>query len=206
MRVVSVVPAKQHLYCVSFDDGQLREIDKTVWEYSALTVGSELSESERDALFDRSCAFRAREKALYYLSGRDYGSGELRQKLCRAGIDRFLAEETVQRLCECGLINDARYASILARDMQERKLYPNRRIRMVLQEKGFSRDIVDAALAELPDTEVEQALALLRKKRYTPAADVKQREKAFGMLSRYGFSYRVSARAWSCLEQEEEEE
>ncbi|MBE6762750.1 MAG: regulatory protein RecX [Ruminococcaceae bacterium] len=205
MLVVSVKPAKQHLYTISFDDGQQGEIDKTVWEYSALVVGDNLSDEQWQTLCERSLSHRAREKALYYLSGRDYGSGELVQKLFRAGIDRPLAQETVSRLCECGLIDDARYASMLARDMQERKLYPKRRVAMALQEKGFSREVIAAAVEELDDTEEEQALAMLRKKRYTACADAKQREKALGMLARYGFSYTVSARAWSRLEQEDEE-
>ena len=100
-----------------------------------------------------------------YLSNRDYGSSELIQKLCLAGIERTLAQETVYRLCESGLINDERYAMMMARDMQERKLYPKRRIAMALREKGFSSEIISLAVDALPDEEEEQALALLQKKR-----------------------------------------
>ncbi len=201
MQIVSVEAAKQHLYIISFEDGQHGEIDKTVWEHSGLSVGSELSDSEWESLCTRSGVYRAREKALYYLSSRDYGSGELVQKLCRAGIDRSLAEQTIERLCDSGLIDDTRYATMLARDLQARKLYPKRRVAMALREKGFSSDLIAQVVEELPDEEEEQALELLRKKRYNGSCDAKQREKALGMLARYGFSYAVSARALKRLEE-----
>lgn len=202
MRVVSVESAKQHLYTVTFENGENGEIDKTIWEHSGLTVGSEFGDEQWEALCVRSRTYRAHEKALYYLTSRDYGSGELIQKLCRAGIERTLAQETVGRLCDSGLIDDARYATRLARDLQERKLYPKRRVMMALREKGFSSELIAQIAEELPDEEEEQALELLRKKRYSALMDAKQREKALAMLARYGFSYAVASRALKRLEYE----
>ena len=203
MRIDKVTPAGQHLYDISFDDGGHGEIDKTVWEHSGLSVGTELPEEEWERLLIRSATHRAREKALYYLSNRDYGSGELIRKLCLVGIDRTLAEETVSRLCESGLINDERYAVMMARDLQERKLYPKRRIAMALREKGFSSEIVSLAVESLSDVEEEQAIALLHKKRIYTIEDPKHRDKVLGMLARYGFSYAVSSRALSRLNDQE---
>ncbi len=203
MRVVSAESAKQHLFRITFDDGQCGEIDKTIWEHSGFAIGAELSDAQWDALCVRSCEYRAREKALYYLSLRDYGSGELIEKLRRAGIDRALAQEVVSRLCESGLIDDARYATMLARDLQQRKLYPKRRIVMALREKGFSSEVISQAVEDLPDEEEQQALELLRKKGYCVIRDAKHREKALGMLARYGFSYSVSVKALSRLQDEE---
>ncbi len=199
MRIDKITPARQHLYDIWFDDGQHGEIDKTVWEHSGLSVGTALTDEEWDCLCEKSLSYRAREKALYYLSNRDYGSGELVQKLCRAGVDRVLAQETVLRLCESGLINDERYAQMIARDLQERKLYPKRRIAMALREKGFSSDIIALAVDALPDEEEAQVLALLQKKRIGKIEDPKQRDKILGMLARYGFSYAVSSRVLSRL-------
>ena len=120
----------------------------------------------------------------------------------KVGFARDLAEKTVKRLRDSGLINDARYAAMLAADMQERKLYPKRRIAMALREKGFSSQDIEDALCNLPDAEEQQALDLLRKKRYKKTSDPAMREKAFGMLGRYGFSYAVSRRAWDLLEED----
>lgn len=202
MRIRSVKPAKQHLYIVELDDGQCTEIDKTVWEHSGFCVEDELSDVQFASLQEHSISYRAREKALYYLSSRDYGSVELIRKLCRAGVDKSVAEETVFRLCDSGLINDERYAVMLARDMQERKLYPKRRVAMALREKGFSADVIAQAVEALADEEEEQALALLQKKRICYTEDPKQREKTLAMLARYGFSYAVSIRALARLNEE----
>ncbi len=205
MTIISAKPAKNHVYELVFDDGQNGSVDKTVWEHSGYAVSSVLTPEEWETLCCRSQTHRAREKALYYLSHRDYGSGELIRKLCQSGIERTLATETVQRLAESGLIDDNRYAKLLARDLQSRKLYPKRRIALALKEKGFSSDVIQSAVESLADEEEQQALELLRKKRYNIGGDPSARNKALAMLSRYGYSYSVSRRAIERLEQEDDE-
>ncbi len=205
MRVKAVDSGKLHLYHIMMDDGTCGDIDRTVWDHSGFSLDSELGDEQWEQLCAYSCEYRAREKALYYLSLRDYGSAELVSKLVRAGIERALAEQTVARLCDSGLINDARYAAMLAHNYVERKLYPKRRVAMVLREKGFSSEIVAQVIEELPDEDEQQALELLRKKRYNGHCDSRTREKALGMLARYGFSYATSDRALRRLEAEDDE-
>ncbi len=202
MVITAVVPKRQHLVCIELDDGQCADIDKTIWEHSGLQVGSALSDEEWIALGERSAVHRAREKALYYLSLRDYGAGELVQKLRQVGIAKELAAQTVARLQESGLIDDERYAAMLARDMSARKLYPPRRIAMALKEKGFDADTVAAALEQLDVQEEQQALELLRKKGYNGTDDAVKRQKALGTLARFGFSYAIAKRALALLEEE----
>ncbi len=201
MRILAVEAAKQHLFRVSVEDGEAM-IDKTIWGHSGWQIGDELSDAEWAALSESSEAHRAREKALYYLSLRDYGSGELTNKLCQAGIARDRATATVERLVQSGLIDDKRYALMLARDLTARKLYPKRRVAMALREKGFDSDTIVEILSKLPEEEEQQALELLRKKRYNGASDRKQREKTMAMLARYGFSYAASQRAMALREEE----
>jgi len=198
--ILSVTSAKLHLYEIVFDDGTVGSVDKTVWEHSGYSIGDSMDPHEWDALCELSDTHRAREKALYYLSLRDYGSGELVQKLCRAGIARELASDTVKRLAQSGLIDDERYAAALARDMSSRKLYPKRRIAASLKEKGFSSDVIENALCELPEEETQQALELLIKKGYNGKSEGVPRDKLLAKLARYGFSYSVSRRALELLE------
>ncbi len=205
MTVLSVKPAKLHLYDIMLDDGQSGSIDKTVWEHSGFAVGTTLDDVQWETLLEQSAAYRAREKALYYLSLRDYGSGELETKLCRAGIDRELARRTVSRLTESGLIDDTRYATMLARDMSERKLYPKRRIAMALREKGFTPAAVVEALLQIDDKEEQQALELLKKKRYNGLHEPAGKQKALAMLARYGFSFSAAKRAIERYTNEDDE-
>ncbi len=203
MKVTAATPARQHLMNVELDDGQSGAIDKTVWEHSGLTVGSSLTEEEWATLCECSAVHRAREKALYYLSLRDYGSGELVSKLRQGGIDKELAVATVARLVDSGLIDDVRYATMLARDMSARKLYPTRRIRMALREKGFDADTIDEAVAQLDAQEEQQALEFLRKKGYNGADDPAKREKVLAQMARYGFSYAAAKRAMALFDEED---
>ena len=202
MRITAATPKRQHLVRIDLDDGQSGDIDKTVWEHSGLSVGQVLDDEEWVALTECSAVHRAREKALYYLSLRDYGAGELVQKLRQGGIDKDLAAQTVARLQESGLINDERYAAMLARDMSARKLYPPRRIAMALKEKGFDAETVAQAIEQLDVEEEQQALELLRKKGYNGTDDAAKRQKALGMLARFGFSYATAKRALTLLEEE----
>ncbi len=202
MRVISVQPKKGHLALVTFDDETVGEIDTTVWERSGYAQGSDIGAGEWEALTYESERFRAKSRALYYLSARDYGCGEMAEKLVRAGFGREIAQSTAEELAAGGLIDDGAYARRLAADMASRKFYPNRRIAIALSEKGFSGQTVRLAVDGLPDNETDRALELLRKKRYNNLSDAAVRQKALGMLSRYGFSYSDAKAAAEALAEE----
>jgi len=137
---------------------------------------------------------------------RDYGKREMVTKLTCVGFGREYAEQAADRLCESGLIDDFRYAAMLARDMSVRKLYSKRRIAMALKEKGFENEAIDEAILQIPAEDVQQALELLRKKRYNKMTVPTSRDKLLAMLARYGFSYNTSRHALELYEEEIETE
>ena len=204
MIVVSASATKKHLYDIELDDGTCGQIDKTVWDHSTLKKGSSITDEEWERLCRSSRYHRAYDRALYYLSLRDYGKMEMTNKLVRADFERTVAEQVSEQLCENGLIDDWRYAAMLARDMSERKLYSKRRIAMALKEKGFESDVIDEAVSQIPAEDVQQALELLRKKRYNKMTVSTSRDKLLAMLARYGFSYSASRQALELYEAESE--
>ncbi len=206
MIVLSVTAAKKHMYDIAFDDGTSGQIDKTVWEHGGLQIDSSITEEEWEQLCRQSQAHRAYERALYYLSLRDYGKREMVTKLMHADFERVFAEEAANRLCESGLIDDYRYAAMLARDMSARKLYSKRRVAMALKEKGFESDVIDEAILQIPAEDIQQALELLQKKRYNKMTVSTSRDKLLAMLARHGFSYSTSRRALELYEEEHEYE
>lgn len=206
MTIISVTSAKLHLFDIVFDDGTNGSIDKTVWKDSGYIEGDSLEQEDWDALCVTSDVHRAKEKALYYLSLREYGTGELVQKLCRAGIARELARETVERLASYGIVDDERCAAILARSLCTRKHYPRRRIAATLKEKGFSSETIENALCELPEEDTQQALELLIKKGYNGKSDLAARDKMLAKLARYGFSYSTAKKAMALYEEQCEDE
>lgn len=122
------------------------------------------------ALKKESKTRRAWDKALYLLSLRDYARAQLQRKLEReAGSE--LARETVERLERAGLLNDGAYARRLARDMVERRHFSRRRTLQELTARGLDRETAEEAVEELEPDDAEQALELLRKKRYNELSD-----------------------------------
>ncbi|MBR3289975.1 MAG: regulatory protein RecX [Clostridia bacterium] len=186
LTIVSVTPKRGRQYTLALSDGSKVPVDKATFDQSPYRADSALTTDELSALLSLSAENRAREKALWLLSHRDYSRRELAQKL-RDGGDRETADKTAARMEEIGLVNDRRYAEKWARELCFVKHYPARRAVMKLLEKGVPREVAEAAIAEIEPDDVTSALAFLHKKCYTADQDEKARQKIYGALLRYGF-------------------
>jgi len=166
------------------------------------TVGSELSENALETLLAASQTRRAREYALYLLSVRDYGEKELCRKLREKGYTEEAAE-TAARMSELGLVNDEVYARRLARDCRLRKLYARRRTVQEITAHGILRETAQYAVEYVDEAEnlndLQQALALLEKKRYTIPVTLAERQRGTALLMRYGYDGSTVREAWRIL-------
>ncbi len=165
--------------------------DATLFQYH-LKEGTAIT---ADALFEvqsLSDTRKAKEKALGYLSMRDYASGELRQKLAQK-FDPDTANTTVQSLIELDLIDDARFARHRAWYLanQNNSL---REIRQKLAEKGVARDLIDDALDTL-DTSQEDACYAVIAKQYLRKLAQGDTQKVLAALARRGFPYGIAKAA-----------
>ncbi|MBR2338564.1 MAG: regulatory protein RecX [Clostridia bacterium] len=208
MRIVEVRPRRKHYVAVLTDDGGEMLVDKRTWEESPYGVGSSLSVEQLEDLYQRSERDRAREKAVFLLSRRDYSRHELEQKLCREG-GRFQADrreyaaEAAARMEELGYVNDEAYAQRLARQYQCERLYPRRRAVEKLCEKGVDRATAQQAVAQLDCEDAQLALEFLHKKRYNIPQSDEEAQKLMAALSRYGFAYEDIRRAIYAWQEEE---
>lgn len=188
MRIDDVQRRRGSLVQLVLDGEPAALIDRKTFEESPYEVGSSLSEEQWVALKKESKTRRAWDKALYLLSLRDYARAQLQRKLEReAGSE--LARETVERLERAGLLNDGAYARRLARDMVERRHFSRRRTLQELTARGLDRETAEEAVEELEPDDAEQALELLRKKRYNELSDPDTRRRAASALARAGFSW-----------------
>ena len=196
MRITELKKIRGQQYRVTLEDheSEFVTVDAATLEESGYREGSFLDEEMLGELIKRSEKNRARSRALYYLSGRDYAAKELERKLTRCA-DREVAAEVVGRLTEVGLINDFEYARRLARDLQQYRHYPRRRILQELYGRGIGREEAAEAVAELEEEDLKQALALIRKKYYNKLSDRAARDKTAAALARYGFDYDTVRRA-----------
>ena len=188
MRIDDVQRRRCSLVQLVLDGEPAALIDRKTFEESPYEVGSSLSEEQWVALKKESKTRRAWDKALYLLSLRDYARAQLQRKLEReAGSE--LARETVERLERVGLLNDGAYARRLARDMVERRHFSRRRTLQELTARGLDRETAEEAVEELEPDDAEQALELLRKKRYNELSDPDTRRRAASALARAGFGW-----------------
>lgn len=87
-----------------------------------------------------------RTAAVAFLAGRDFASGELREKLISQGYDRDIATEAVDELVEGGILNDARYAEHYVAYRANRGQGPVR-IAGDMKALGLPADLIETALA-----------------------------------------------------------
>ena len=91
MTVTSVKKQRGFWYNVEFDGAQTVKIDRRTWDESPYHEGSVLSEETLAVLLAASARRRVREKAIWYLSMRDYTKQELSKKLPDMSEDEQLA-------------------------------------------------------------------------------------------------------------------
>ncbi len=204
MIIVGVRPARQSRVVLRFDTGEEITVDKKTWEESAYSVDSSLSVSQLEALMAESDHRRAKSRAVYLLSKRDYSKRELEQKLCRekgrfVAENKELARETAAYMEELGYVNDAAYAERLAVRYSTERLYPKRRVVQKLLEKGIARAVAEEAVSVIEAADDELALEFLKRKRYTVPEDQQQADRIAAAMARYGFGgedIRRALRRW----------
>ncbi len=146
----------------------------------------------------------ALEKAVDWLSVRDYSEKQLGDKLRRCLYSPSEIETALSKLRARHYLDDEGLC------LRQCRLYLQERknsllaIRVKLQAKGFSKELVEASLAQM-DTDSygeETALSLLRQHFLRPQT----REKYFQYLYRKGFSAADSSRAVRLFMTERQEE
>jgi regulatory protein len=136
---------------------------------------------------------RALDFGFAFLNRRDRTVSEIRGHLERKGIGPELAEASIATLIDRGFLNDERFAQLFIADKRELEQWGTERIRRGLLARGIERDLVEAAMARAPDdqageeTELDRALALLRRRHPSPPSDRREREQALGLLLRKGY-------------------
>ncbi|MCI8359852.1 MAG: regulatory protein RecX [Clostridiales bacterium] len=153
-----------------------------------LKPGMELDEAALAALVAESAGTRARSKALWLLSRRDYGEKELADKLQRE-FGEQAAGAAARRMAETGLIDDRRYAGYLARQLLEVKRVSVKQAVYQMTAKGIDRELAEEAAAALAPDPKEQIRAVLRQKYARDLTSEKGVRRAVAGLARKGFAF-----------------
>lgn len=128
----------------------------------------------------------AKQRALKILERRDVSRKMLLDKLAEKGVSESDAAEVADWLCGLGVVNDELFAGLVVRHYAA-KGYGERRIREELFRRGIDRELWDAALAELPETDDTVDRLLQAKLRGDASPENLQRTQNY--LLRRGFSW-----------------
>ena len=136
---------------------------------------------------------RARAIAWRALNQRDRTELELRGILAGKRVAPDEADDVVGELVEGGFVDDAQFARRFAEDRRRLAAWGAERIERRLRALGVAPEHVAAALGEQDhETELEAALALLRRRVPEVPATPRERDRALGMLVRKGYELELA--------------
>ncbi|MGN0651018.1 MAG: regulatory protein RecX [Oscillospiraceae bacterium] len=149
---------------------------------------------------------KARKRALYLLGTREYCYNELCKKL-RESYDEDTARAAADSMREYGYINDEEYAPKLAEYLIHTKHYGVRKARWEMLQRGLDEYLVEDALAQFSDEEIDEEITeLLLRKYYSKLEDFSARRRTIAALARRGYDYRAVKRCIERILEENEDE
>ncbi|MFT4213754.1 MAG: regulatory protein RecX [Microbacterium sp.] len=131
----------------------------------------------------------AEQALLKKLRSRSLSEREARSFLREQLLPAEGAEALIQAMCGRGYLDDARMAEQLIHTATTRKGLGRQAIDQSLVQRGIAREVIEAALADLPDDDADRALDFARTKARAMADldhDVALRRLA-GQLARRGY-------------------
>ena len=154
----------------------------------------------------RSESDRAIELAYTAVARRDLTVAELRLRLERKHVSPEAIEDAVAELEETGFLDDARYARQFAEDKRELEQWGRDRIAQDLRRRGIAPQLIDAAVSTHDrDSELRTALLLLKQRYPDAPRNDRDRDRAWQMLVRRGYSSDLSydaIRSWERAERQ----
>lgn len=174
-----------------------------------LSIGQELSAGEIETLRQENEFEVAKEKALSLIMRRPRSSTEIRRKLIEKGYDEALIEAVITRLQETELLDDAAFTDYWIEQRETFRPRSQMALRQELQQKGISRETIDAALTEFDETEAARAAA---QKKAQQLARLPEREfniKLSRFLQQRGFQFdiirEITQETWLAMHSESDE-
>lgn len=130
-------------------------------------------------------------EGLKALNRRARTTGEIRARLVERGFAGEVIEDALERLTECGALDDERYAHCFAEDQRELSGWGEERIAATLVERGIDRDLAEQAAREGYADQTRRARVILDA-RGESLDDDRSRNRALGFLTRRGFAYEIA--------------
>jgi len=133
-----------------------------------------------------------RQRALAYLARREHSRQELKRKLAPHVEDADELESLLDDFEKRGWLSELRFVEQVVQARSSK--YGSRSIAHELRQKGVSDELIEQALPQLKEAELDMARAVWLKKFGKYPADAKERAKQMRFLQSRGFSFQVMAK------------
>lgn len=188
MTITAIEPKRKGLSALYIDGEFALKVDTETIFAHRIDVGDEIDDQTLKELIDSSDIKRAKDKAMWLISYRDYARKELIDKVSKDS-SRDAAVKAVNRLEELGLINDERFARRYASDLLNIKHLSPIGTKRKLMEKGIERELAEAVIDEL-DCDIDENITTVIDRKYAKnLSDEKGRRRCINGLMRLGYSY-----------------
>lgn len=201
MTVTDIKPARKSLSRVYIDGEYAMSLDTQVLYECCVKIGTILDDDELKEIIDKSDYKRAKERALWLLSGRDYSKKQLIDKIKKDSSPE-VAAEVCERMEELGLVNDESYARRYASDLLNIKKMSKRGAKFKMIERGIDRDLCDEILDEFDVDPVMQIADIIERKYADKLDDEKGRRRTVAALQRLGYGWGDIKSAISMFEED----
>jgi len=137
----------------------------------------------------------ALQRAYAFLSKRDRTAWEVEQRLLRAEAEPEIIAAALTELRDLGYLDDGRYAERFTQDRRQLDSWGDERIGRRLRELGVDRSLIERALAARgadEPSELDAAVALLRRRFAVVPETPRDRQRAVGMLVRKGYGIELA--------------
>ena len=154
-----------------------------------LRVGQDLSPNEINELQSQDTVEKAKDSAYTLISLRPRSTAEIQQSLNKKGYDPDVTEQVINRLVELDILNDETFAQYWVEQRDNFKPRSHMALRQELQQKGISRDIIDASLTASDETIAARTAAEKKARQLTRYEEDEFKKKLGQFLQRRGFNY-----------------
>ena len=174
-------------YRVKFDTGVTCLLYRKEMSSFSIEKGKGITAQQYQELLEEVVGKRAKKRALHLLEQMDRTEKQLRDKLLANEYPQSCIDGAIAYVKGFHYLDDLRYASNYVRFSQEKM--SRVQMKQKLMQKGIASSVIADAIEEAyVADEMEQIMALLRKRKFVPEkADEKEFQRTYQYVMRRGF-------------------
>lgn len=172
---------------VKFDTGVTCLLYRKEMSSFSIEKGKEITAQQYQELLEEVVGKRAKKRALHLLEQMDRTEKQLRDKLLANEYPQSCIDGAIAYVKGFHYLDDSRYASNYVRFSQEKMSKVQMKQKLI--QKGIASSVIADAIEEAyVADEMEQIMALLRKRKFVPEeADEKEFQRTYQYVMRRGF-------------------